>query len=92
MKPSEAIKILQLMNDLTNVELVFPNAQPVQITPKRPQLTEGEMAMLPMYKEPASMGGSWNPAEDDWSTDRRSLELQPPEEHAYSSTGLGFVI
>lgn len=49
MKVSEAIRILNMFSPETQVELIFPDAQPVELKPKRPQLTEGEMAMLPMY-------------------------------------------
>lgn len=47
MKPSEAIRILSMFNDLTEVELIFPEASKVVIVkqPVKP-MTEGAMANL----------------------------------------------
>lgn len=56
MKVSEAIKIPAMFSADTEVELIFPDAITVEVsvTPKKP-LTEGEMAMMPMY-----------PSEQEW--------------------------
>lgn len=57
MKVAEAIKILTMFDPNTEVELVFPDAQEVKVSPvkPKPKLTEGEMAMMPMY-----------PSEQEW--------------------------
>lgn len=55
MKVSEAIKILAMFSPNTEVELIFPDAQEVKVSPVTPKLTEGEMAMMPMY-----------PSEQEW--------------------------
>lgn len=50
MKAKEAINILKMFNENTEVELIFPDAakaMPVR-KPVKP-MTEGEMAALPMY-------------------------------------------
>lgn len=51
MKPKEAIKVLQMFTDDVEVELVFPDVMRIDsVQPKNPKpMTEGEMAMLPMY-------------------------------------------
>ncbi len=48
MKCIEAKRILDMMDDNTEVELIFPDAVSEIAKPKKPQLTEGAMAMLPM--------------------------------------------